>query len=229
MKKIYQIIMLCAMSIAIASCGNSTPSGNESKVDYKGDYRTAVQNGDYEAAHKIIKQLRMDFEEERAEQFAKGEEFGEDERMSVEYKAQTYFEAIKDVYCSEVMYLMSDNNPEVDTKIIFLLNEMPNLGIKYEEGKKLYFMGYPEAQKECLNYFLYSESVRCNNTVCDKILSIAIAMKNDKMAKLALSQFKDECMTVLNTWGTDCVRYNSNTKDEAQRKYHEAVQNGVFD
>lgn len=225
MKKIYQIIILCAMSIAIASCGNSTPSWN----NYKGDYRTAVQNGDYEAAHKIIKQLRMDFEEERAEQLAKGEEFEADERMSVEYKAQTYFEAIKDVYCSEVMYLMSDNNSEVDTKIIFLLNEMPNLGIKYEEGKKLYFMGYPEPQKECLNYFLYSESVRCNNTVCDKILSIAIAMKNDKMAKLALSQFKDECMTVQNTWGTDCVRYNSNTKDEAQRKYHEAVQNGVFD
>ena len=79
-----------------------------------------------------------------------------------------------------------------------------------------------------MNYFLYSESVRCNNIVCDKILSIAIAMKNDKMAKLALSQFKDECMTVKEDF-EDCVRYNSNTKDEAQRKYHEAVQNGVFD
>ena len=146
--------------------------------------------------------------------------------MSVESKAQTYFEAIKDIYCSEVMYLMSDNNSEVDTKIIFILNELPNLGIKYQEGKKLYFIsGNAESQKECLNYFLYSESVRCNNTVCDKILSIAIAMKNDKMAKLALSQFKDECMTDEES----CVRYNSNTKDEAQRKYHEAVQNGVFD
>ena len=77
MKKIYQIIILCAMSIAIASCGNSTPSWN----NYKGDYRTAVQNGDYEAAHKIIKQLGMDFEEERAEQLAKGGDFGTDERM----------------------------------------------------------------------------------------------------------------------------------------------------
>ncbi|MCF2634619.1 hypothetical protein [Prevotellamassilia timonensis] len=222
MKKIYQIIILCAMSIAIASCGNSTPSWN----NYKGDYRTAVQNGDYEAAHKIIKQLGMDFEEERAEQLAKGKEFLEDERMSVESKAQTYFEAIKDIYCSEVMYLMSDNNSEVDTKIIFILNELPNLGIKYQEGKELYFIdGNAESQRECLNYFLYSESVRCNNTVCDKILSIAIAMKNDKMAKLALSQFKDECMTDEES----CVRYNSNTKDEAQRKYHEAVQNGVFD
>ena len=219
MKKIYQIIMLCAMSIAIASCGNSNPFGS------KGDYRTAVQNGDYEAAHKIIKQLGMDFEEERAEQLAKGGDFGTDERMSVESKAQTYFEAIKDVYCSEVMYLMSDNNSEVDTKIIFILNELPNLGIKYQEGKELHFRGYAEYQKECLNYFLYSESVRCNNTVCDKILSIAIAMKNDKMAKLALSQFKDECMTDEYVY----VRYNSNTKDEAQRKYHEAVQNGVFD
>ena len=106
---------------------------------------------------------------------------------------------------------------------------MPNLGIKYEEGKELHFSGYAEYQKECLNYFLYSESVRCNNIVCDKILSIAIAMKNDKMAKLALSQFKDECMTVKGPYLGDCVQYNSNTKDEAQRKYHEAVQNGVFD
>ena len=219
MKKIYQIIMLCAMSIAIASCGNSNPFGS------KGDYRTAVQNGDYEAAHKIIKQLGMDFEEERAEQLAKGEEFGEDERMSVESKAQTYFEAIKEVYCSEVMYLMSDNNAEVDTKITFLLNELPNLGIKYPEGRE-YRWGVP--QDQYLNYFLYSESVRCNNIVCDKILSIAIAMKNDKMAKLALSQFKDECMTVKEGF-ENRVRYNSNTKDEAQRKYHEAVQNGVFD
>lgn len=222
MKKIFLIIILCAIGFAIASCGNSNPFGS------KGDYRTAVQNGDYEAAHKIIKQLRTDFEEERAEQLAKGGDFGADERMSVESKAQTYFEAIKDVYCSEVMYLMSDNNSEVDTKITFILNEMPNLGIKYEEGKELHFTmgGYSvEEHKACLNYFLYSESVRCNNTVCDKILSIAIAMKNDKMAKLALSLFKDECMTDEES----CVRYNSNTKDEAQRKYHEAVQNGVFD
>ena len=206
------------MTVALASCG----SGGSGKADYK----SAIGINDYEAAHKIIKQLGMDFEEERAEQLAKGEEFGADERMSVESKAQTYFEAIKDIYCSEVMYLMSDNNSEVDTKIIFILNELPNLGIKYQEGKKLYFIsGNAESQKECLNYFLYSESVRCNNTVCDKILSIAIAMKNDKMAKLALSQFKDECMTDEES----CVRYNSNTKDEAQIKYHEAVQNGVFD
>lgn len=221
MKKIYQIIMLCAMSIAIASCGG----GGSGKADYK----SAIGINDYEAAHKIIKQLGMDFEEERAEQLAKGRDFRTDERMSVESKAQTYFEAIKDIYCSEVMYLMSDNNSEVDTKIIFILNEMPNLGIKYEEGKALHFSGYPEYQKECLNYFLYSESVRCNNIVCDKILSIAIAMKNDKMAKLALSQFKDECMTVKELYSDNCVQYNSNTKDEAQRKYHEAVQNGVFD
>ena len=217
MKKIYQIIILCTMTVALASCG----SGSSGKADYK----SAIGINDYEAAHKIIKQLGMDFEEERAEQLAKGEEFGADERMSVESKAQTYFEAIKDVYCSEVMYLMSDNNSEVDTKITFILNELPNLGIKYQEGKELDFYGSIEYQKECLNYFLYSESVRCNNTVCDKILSIAIAMKNDKMAKLALSQFKDECMTDEES----CVRYNSNTKDEAQRKYHEAVQNGVFD
>lgn len=224
MKKIYQIIILCTMTVALASCG----SGGLGKADYK----SAIGINDYEAAHKIIKQLGMDYEEERAEQLAKGEEFGADERMSVESKAQTYFDAIKDVYCSEVMYLMSDNNSEVDTKIIFILNEMPNLGIKYEEDKPLNFSGNEEYQKECLNYFLYSESVRCNNIVCDKILSIAIAMKNDKMAKLALSQFKDECMTVKGTsdgWSRDCVQYNSDTKDEAQRKYHEAVQNGVFD
>ena len=214
-------MILCTMTVALASCG----SGSSGKADYK----SAIGINDYEAAHKIIKQLGMDFEEERAEQLAKGEEFGADERMSVESKAQTYFDAIKDVYCSEVMYLMSDNNSEVDTKIIFILNELPNLGIKYEEGKPLHFSGNEECQKECLNYFLYSESVRCNNIVCDKILSIAIAMKNDKMAKLALSQFKDECMTVKGLNPGDWVQYNSNTKDEAQRKYHEAVQNGVFD
>lgn len=222
MKKIYQIIILCTMTVALASCGG----GGSGKADYK----SAIGINDYEAAHKIIQQLRMDFEEEKVEQFSG--DFGTDERMSVESKAQTYFDAIKDVYCSEVMYLMSDNNSEVDTKIIFILNEMPNLGIKYVEGKPLHFSGYEEYQKECLNYFLYSESVRCNNIVCDKILSIAIAMKNDKMAKLALSQFKDECMTVKGTsdgWSCDCVQYNSYTKDEAQRKYHEAVQNGVFD
>ena len=217
MKKIYQIIILCTMTVALASCG----SGGSGKADYK----SAIGINDYEAAHKIIKQLGMDFEEERAEQLAKGEEFGKDERMSVESKAQTYFEAIKEVYCSEVMYLMSDNNAEVDTKITFLLNELPNLGIKYPEGRE-YRWGVP--QDQYLNYFLYSESVRCNNIVCDKILSIAIAMKNDKMAKFALSQFKDECMMVSESSALR-IRYYSIAKDEAQRKYHEAVQNGVFD
>ena len=58
MKKIYQFIMLCAMRIAIAICG----SGGSGKADYK----SAIGINDYEAAHKIIQQLRMDFEEERS-------------------------------------------------------------------------------------------------------------------------------------------------------------------
>ena len=66
MKKIYQIMILCTMTVALASCG----SGGSGKADYK----SAIGINDYEAAHKIIKQLGMDFEEERAEQLAKGEE-----------------------------------------------------------------------------------------------------------------------------------------------------------
>ena len=69
MKKIYQIIVLCTMTVALASCGG----GGSGKADYK----SAIGINDYEAAHKIIKQLGMDFEEKELNNWQRVETLGQ--------------------------------------------------------------------------------------------------------------------------------------------------------
>lgn len=61
MKKIYQIIMICAMGIALVSCGGGRKS--DSKKVSAADYRAACEQGDFLKAYSIVDEIKLKMQE----------------------------------------------------------------------------------------------------------------------------------------------------------------------
>ena len=54
MKKIYQIIMLCAMGIALASCGGGSTTEN---------YKEACEQHEFQKAYSFVNELKKEMQE----------------------------------------------------------------------------------------------------------------------------------------------------------------------
>lgn len=207
MKKIYQIIMLCAMSIAIASCGNSTHSGNaendenESKVDYKGDYRTAVQNGDFEEAHKILETI-SDFDK--------------------------YIEAMKYIYINEIQTI-SLNDEDAEDKIVYLLSGIPTHGVRPNEGLIDFCYDFGEEM-------IYLKFVQTYNELCNTALILALNRKNKEFAQNVIGLYKEDLkilnMVRVNDISVDSAHsyalFSKKSINDAKKKYNDAIDTGLF-
>ena len=207
MKKIYQIIMLCAMSIAIASCGNSTHSGNaendenESKVDYKGDYRTAVQNGDFEEAHKILETIS-----------------GFDK----------YIEAMKYIYINEIQTI-SLNDEDAEDKIVYLLSGIPTHGVRPNEGLIDFCYDFGEEM-------IYLKFVQTYNELCNTALILALNRKNKEFAQNVIGLYKEDLkilnMVRVNDISVDSAHsyalFSKKSINDAKKKYNDAIDTGLF-
>ena len=207
MKKIYQIIMLCAMSIAIASCGNSPPAGsaendeNESKVDYKGDYRTAVQNGDFEEAHKILETI-SDFDK--------------------------YIEAMKYIYINEIQTI-SLNDEDAEDKIVYLLSGIPTHGVRPNEGLIDFCYDFGEEM-------IYLKFVQTYNELCNTALILALNRKNKEFAQNVIGLYKEDLkilnMVRVNDISVDSAHsyalFSKKSINDAKKKYNDAIDTGLF-
>lgn len=169
MKKIYQVIMLCAMSFALAGCGNSL------------DYKAAVKDGNYEKAHEILSKLHEQYIEQNR-RFCNEEEYGKVNNQ--------YFSALDYIYGQEMREIIARDENCTD-KIIFLLSEIPSDGIA-SEG----LIDYSEA---CLGTWgdegvpLYRHLCYCDaiNKLCDKVLNSALTLNNENLARAIVDQYKD--------------------------------------
>ena len=55
MKKIYQIVMLCAMGIALASCGDNA---EKKSAELEQEYREACEKKEFAKTYGVVSQLR---------------------------------------------------------------------------------------------------------------------------------------------------------------------------
>lgn len=119
MKKIYQIIMLCAMSVAIASCSDSSNSNSH------GDYKEACEEGDYQKAYSIINELKhemQEYENENAEDMA-GLRPDRD-KLAIYRNLQKNFEDAEHyVVLQEATYILESQGMEGLTKIALIVKE----------------------------------------------------------------------------------------------------------
>lgn len=195
------------MSIAIASCGNSTHSGNagndenESKVDYKGDYRTAVQNGDFEEAHKILETI-SDFDK--------------------------YIEAMKYIYINEIQTI-SLNDEDAEDKIVYLLSGIPTHGVRPNEGLIDFCYDFGEEM-------IYLKFVQTYNELCNTALILALNRKNKEFAQNVIGLYKEDLkilnMVRVNDISVDSAHsyalFSKKSINDAKKKYNDAIDTGLF-
>lgn len=202
MKKIYQIIILCVMSLALTGCVES----EESKISA---YKSAIKEDDFEKAHDILASLRSDYEEEEAR--------GSD-KSDVLNKAKTYVDGVSAVYEAEARFIMASNSDDVYNKLIYLFNEYPSLGKKMPEGK---------VESKVDEALLYELSQKSLNQFALKVIDLAINNKNEEIVKLAISNMKENCI-VEDGWN-DFVEYSYEDILEAGNRYLKAIENNKFD
>lgn len=133
------------------------------------------------------------------------------------WRSSTIREAENYIFNYEINALIAINSEEANTRIVFLLNEITIEGSKPVVGD---------------NYDYFNEfapSCRAFNEKCNKILSLAISMKNQDMAKKIIPLYKED-LIIENKGGNYYVKeYTYDTKKAAQLMYDEAVKSGAFD
>ena len=88
-------------------------------------------------------------------------------------------EMLEILLTTEVQYLAADGSSEAIDRIAYLINSV-RLGVKPQSG----LVGYSTGEE-------YETNVKLINTVCDKVLDIAIANKNESLADKILLLYKD--------------------------------------
>lgn len=98
MKKIYQIIMFCAMVVALASCG---------KINYEKEINDAIEASDFILAHTILTECLEDYRKPGSGGIGQS----------------TYVNCLVKLYTSEVNYLIEQEDIDCSNRVIALYKE----------------------------------------------------------------------------------------------------------
>lgn len=211
MKKIYQIIMLSAMSIALVGCA--------------ADYRKAVKDGDFDTAHDVLDQLHEAYMQETKRY--NNEDFDK--------AKNAYFEALNYVYENEVRVIASQDMNSGE-KIAYLISEIPLDGETPVQGLCDYHKACDVLNGDFfldsgIEWYRYINSVQAVNRICDKTMNLAISQNNENLARAVINQYKDDIEISLGSGSGDVivdsirvdgnhgyVKYTTKSKDAAQEK-----------
>lgn len=124
MKKIYQIIILCAMGVALVSCGgcSTTETSNE-------DYKEACEQHDFQKAYSIVNELKnemQEYENKNAKDITLGREYkwvGTEELATYDNLKDNYEEAEHYVVLQEATYILESQGLDGLVKIAMIVKE----------------------------------------------------------------------------------------------------------
>lgn len=205
----YLIIVLAA-ALSLSRCNMSSLSFLSSDK-YDGNYREACRNMDFEAAHKILDKM-----------VAEKTSYDDDKDV---------IEATDYIFNAESLYLVSQNTSEANTRVIYLLSELPIKGKALPEGMEYEGDDYLDEDGGYTSYMSY---VNRFNSKCLSILNTAISVGNQEVAEKVLSMIKEDAGSVTkqpsNEYDepTKHVHYTTESKDKAKKLYEEAVKEGKF-
>ncbi len=230
MRKIYQIIVLFAISIALASCGDVKQSASESD-SYSGDineqYHKACAAADFETAHSILASLHAQHLKSMTDKY-KSEQYSWEEcsegEAQVQATATAYLSAVQFIFTSEARTIIAENeNPE--NKITYLYTEILQVGTKRNSIPEFF-----NDTEKCLQS-IYDKYVECVNGFSNSVLDLAINAGNKRLAAIAVSHFLDihEGFEEEEVGGELILRYSDKERVAAQEKLNNAVKNGLFD
>ena len=157
--------------------------------------------------------------------------FGEDKEV---------IEATDYIFNAESLYLVSQNTSEANTRVVYLLSELPMKGRAMPEGSEI--SGIDELDGDG-GYTAYISSANRYNSKCLAILNTAISVGNQEVAEKILSMIKDDASSITKkgkkVYGDPAdgiyddeeksyVHYTTESKDKAKQLYEQAVQEGKF-
>lgn len=193
----------------------------------KPSYREVVKDLDFEKAHDIL------YDYHNAWMASKNNKWSDETK-----RESQYYTVLDYIYKAEVQYLLNEfEEDECNTKLMLLLDEIPIEGDKVKEG--LYI-----SWKIPGDYEQYQLWTKHFNAICNTILSTAIALKKQSIAEKIISRYAD-AIEVIDGEGDEgkgkikvngikvdkehsYLRYIDKDRAEAQKKYNEAVESGVF-
>ena len=238
----------CVCVLVMGACGsgsNENDSTQEKKLsakkNYRDDYRKACEDLEFGEAHKILDKKRDYYVEHGLKETAWGQ-------YNTMTGYQEYVDADIFIFREEVTYLMSMDDPNVENRIFKLLMEMPMDGTLLDEGYQDYDIVSSPSNPTSRQAWTYYYCIKRYNEKCNIILDLSILFEKQSLAKKVLSYYKDN-MHIEDTgegkkitvrgksikmepphYGIYVcyVWYDTADKDAAQKKYDEAVKNGLF-
>ena len=202
------VILLASVSIIGVACSH----GNN-KND--GDYVAAIRENNFELAHEILDDLYVDLIRSNSNNSFDADKYSE-----------RYWAAADHIYKAEMNYLLSENDPEANRRMIYTLANMNIVGDVVKDGEHI---SYNQIHR-CENYSTFTKRY---NRICDEILKIAIFYKNQDMAEQIIKLYKQD-NDFEHEWLNETDKYvahitNSwSSRDAAQNKLQEAIDNGEF-
>ena len=186
------------------------------------NYRDAVNNNDFEKAHKCLDETYEDFLDTWESNIGivdwRIPLLG---RSAISSAAMKYSQAASYVLCAEARYIIANIPDEANDRIAYLFNEIRVMGEKVDN---YYSDGATHYQVDCAKYDCYIQTVKCNNELCDVVLNLAIQHHNKELAELALSYYRENGEA---SFGP--IRWRDDDKRTAQAKYEKALSEGKFD
>lgn len=244
MKQIKFLSICCVAVFLLTACGSSSSKNEEEKISVTGadgkeytSYQEACKDGDFEAARSFLNA----YHEKYVEQQSTDGILNRDGRKNAEGK---YFQAFDYIYKSEIQYLLSESDAEeCKDKILFILEEIPVEGEKFPEGLCDYdIVCRGDWGDEGIPLDAYIVWTQHYNRLCNNILTLAINRKNRSLAQSILFQYVDNVEAIkgasdgsLKVNGVKVdgnhgyIKYNSEDRDTAKKKFDEAVKSGAFD
>ncbi len=181
--------LLVILTVSCTSNGNKDEShGNYSGENQEKDFKTykeACEAQDFETARDFMSVLHDNY----LKLLAEGQHSFSSYSASEAKKAEgQYYKAFDYIYNSEIQFILTNfDGNDCKDKLVFLLNEITEVGEKAPEGLCRYY----DACVDDYNISLgaYIEWTRHYNHLLDRTLSLAINRDNKDVAKEVLSYF----------------------------------------
>ena len=212
-KSFFMYVLLLAISLSFNNCIDSPQGFLDSNSD-EGDYKKAVKEGDFETAHNILDSIHDDYVEALGKACADMKESQEIKKFKIIRKK--YYAAIDYIYSHEITSILTSGDDQAADKVVFLLSEIPLDG--NVDGSWAYFdSDMPVCQEEVAYKNICIEI----NKLCDKALTLAINRHNKEFAKNIIEHYKSEY-----EYCGDEESKSFRARDEAKKKYEEAIKDG---
>lgn len=166
-KWVWVIIGFLAVGAIADTCSRSEQQDGNSAYDYI----QAVNNQDYQKAHEILDYLYANYLE-----YPNGDK-----------SRRRYWTAADYIYKAEMQWLLTQNDPEADRRLIYTLDAMSPPGIEPVEN---YGYSLNEYNRQYDKFNAYCSFAEEFNKLCFELIKISLRTDNLSLAETALASMK---------------------------------------